>query len=131
VVVGLHYSRKSDRGASLSGRGQWACALRRPSNWSGEAKNEEDTRAHAKPLEVSVAILLFPLAPMLAPRFSMCRAFPSVYEWSGLAATLAKLFPGGNGGLDGAHVAVASVSGATDAAHDDVIDDQRCAAGDQ
>src|SRR6476646_463069 len=45
------------------------------------------------------------------------------------AFALAIFFPGGNAGLHRAHVAVATVAGATDRANDNIVDDQREAAG--
>jgi hypothetical protein len=42
-----------------------------------------------------------------------------------LATALAKLLPSGDAGLDGAHVAIAAVSGAGNRADDAVIDDKR------
>ena len=47
-----------------------------------------------------------------------------------LTFALAKFFPSGDAGFDGAHVAVTAVAGAADGADDDVVDDQRKAAGD-
>ena len=48
VRPSLDYAQRSDRGASLSGRGQWACAWRRPANLGGGAHSKEETQAYSQ-----------------------------------------------------------------------------------
>jgi hypothetical protein len=47
-----------------------------------------------------------------------------------LTFTVAILLPGGNAGFHGAHVTVAAMAGTTDAADDDIVNNQRETAGD-
>src|ERR687891_2273934 len=61
--------RWSDRGASLSGRGQWACASRRTCKleWRS-AEPTEKRKLIAKPPRSHCSSTLCPLTPMLTPR---------------------------------------------------------------
>jgi len=46
LIPELDYSHKNDRETSLSGRGQLACALRRPASLIGGEHGEDETRVY-------------------------------------------------------------------------------------
>src|SRR5919109_507875 len=79
------------RGASVSGRGQWTCTLRRPARLRGKTYARKERKLTAKhPTRQRTFTVMCPLAPTLAPRFTVRDAFCSCGEYPGASSVAAQ-----------------------------------------
>ncbi len=81
INAGLDCSRRSERGTSLSGRGQWVCASKRPAMFVAQCRARKKRKLIAElPRSHCSSTFLCPLASMLTPRSTLCRGFFWIHE---------------------------------------------------